>query len=135
TPALAARYDAAVTRRERREPLQHILGWEEFCGLRFTVTPDVLVPRPETEMLVEWTLSLLPRASARRRLAIDVGTGSGCIASALARPGRCARPRHRRWQSDSRDGWPHARGRTLDYFDAVRFGRDRAIHCGIFAVD
>ncbi|PYM90511.1 MAG: peptide chain release factor N(5)-glutamine methyltransferase [Candidatus Rokuibacteriota bacterium] len=84
TPALAARYDAAVTRRERREPLQHILGWEEFCGLRFTVTPDVLVPRPETEMLVEWTLSLLPRASARRRLAIDVGTGSGCIACALA---------------------------------------------------
>jgi len=84
TPALAARYDAAVTRRERREPLQHILGWEEFCGLRFTVTPDVLVPRPETEMLVEWTLSLLPRAGARRRLAIDVGTGSGCIACALA---------------------------------------------------
>src|SRR5262249_56838747 len=84
TPALAARYDAAVTRRQRREPLQHILGWEEFCGLRFTVTPDVLVPRPETEMLVEWTLSLLPRAGASRRLAIDVGTGSGCIASSPA---------------------------------------------------
>ena len=84
TPTLAARYDAAVTRRERREPLQHVLGWEEFCGLRFTVTADVLVPRPETETLVEWALSLLPPPGGIRRLAIDVGTGSGCIACALA---------------------------------------------------
>ncbi len=84
TPALTFRYDAAVSRRERREPLQHILGWEEFCGLRFTVTADVLVPRPETETLVEWALALLPPAGAVRRLAIDVGTGSGCIACALA---------------------------------------------------
>jgi release factor glutamine methyltransferase len=84
TPALAARYHAALTRRERREPLQHILGWEEFCGLRFTVTPDVLVPRPETEMLVEWALSLLPPIGPGRRLIIDVGTGSGCVACALA---------------------------------------------------
>jgi len=84
TPALAVRYEAAVSRRERREPLQHILGWEEFCGLRFAVTPAVLVPRPETETLVEWALSLLPRVGASRRLVIDVGTGSGCIACALA---------------------------------------------------
>lgn len=76
----ARRYDAAVRRRARREPLQHILGWEAFRGLRVRVTPDVLVPRPESELLVEWALELVPRP----RLAVDVGTGSGCIACAIA---------------------------------------------------
>ncbi len=80
-PSLAARYEAMIARRARREPLQQILGWEEFHGLRFTVTPDVLVPRPETERLVEWALALAPAAASR---AIDVGTGSGCVACALA---------------------------------------------------
>jgi release factor glutamine methyltransferase len=79
-PETAARYDAAVRRRARREPLQQILGWEDFRGLRVRVTPDVLVPRPETEMLVEWALELVPGP----RLAVDVGTGSGCIACAIA---------------------------------------------------
>jgi release factor glutamine methyltransferase len=76
----ARRYDAAVRRRAEREPLQHILGWEGFRGLRLRVTPDVLVPRPETETLVEWSLQLMPAP----RLAIDVGAGSGCIACAIA---------------------------------------------------
>ena len=81
----ARRYAAVVRRRAGREPLQRILGWEGFRGLRLRVTPDVLVPRPETEVLVEWALALVPAP----RLAIDVGTGSGCIACALAaeRPG------------------------------------------------
>jgi len=83
-PAVAARYDIAVERRARREPLQYILGWEEFCGLRFTLTPDVLIPRPETETLVEWALAFLPPVTEASRLAIDVGTGSGCLACALA---------------------------------------------------
>jgi release factor glutamine methyltransferase len=76
----AVRYDEAVRRRARREPLQHILGWEAFRGLRLRVTPDVLVPRPETEVLVEWALELAPSP----RLIVDVGTGSGCIACAVA---------------------------------------------------
>jgi release factor glutamine methyltransferase len=76
----ARRYDAAVRRRAAREPLQHILGWEGFRGLRLRVTPDVLVPRPETETLVEWSLELMPAP----RLAVDVGAGSGCIACAIA---------------------------------------------------
>ena len=85
----ADRYDDAVRRRTRREPLQRILGWEEFCGLRVQLTDDVLVPRPETELLVEWALGLLPRARGARRLhALDVGTGSGCIACALVRARR-----------------------------------------------
>jgi release factor glutamine methyltransferase len=79
----AERYADAVRRRADREPLQQILGWEEFRGLRLRVTPDVLVPRPETEMLVEWALQLLPPASGRRLWVADIGTGSGCIACAL----------------------------------------------------
>jgi release factor glutamine methyltransferase len=84
----AERYDEAVRRRAQREPLQRILGWEEFRGLRMRLTPDVLVPRPETEQLVEWALAFLPASTATGRLrVIDVGTGSGCIACAIA----CAR--------------------------------------------
>jgi release factor glutamine methyltransferase len=79
------RYADAVRRRARREPLQRILGWEEFRGLRVRLTDAVLVPRPETEALVEWALALLPPVSSgRRNLAVDLGTGSGCIACALA---------------------------------------------------
>lgn len=82
---LAAGYRAAVQRRARREPLQRILGREAFRGLSVRLTGDVLVPRPETERLVEWALELLPPARAgRRSLAVDLGTGSGCIACALA---------------------------------------------------
>jgi len=81
---LAERYAHAVSRRAQREPLQRILGWEEFRGVRVGLTEAVLVPRPETETLVEWALALLPPPGARRLLAIDVGTGSGCIACALA---------------------------------------------------
>jgi len=81
---LAERYGDAVRRRARREPLQRILGWEEFCGLRVRLTDAVLVPRPETEALVEWALALLPARGGRRLQAIDLGTGSGCIACALA---------------------------------------------------
>src|SRR5438445_8865792 len=81
---LAERYADAVRRRARREPLQRILGWEEFRGLRVRLTDAVLVPRPETEALVEWALELLPPSAGRRLRAIDLGTGSGCIACALA---------------------------------------------------
>jgi release factor glutamine methyltransferase len=81
----ATRYAEAVRRRALREPLQRILGWEDFRGLRFRLTPDVLVPRPETELLVEWALEFLPAVSSGRRArVIDVGTGSGCIACAIA---------------------------------------------------
>jgi release factor glutamine methyltransferase len=82
--ALAQRFADAVRRRARREPLQRILGWEEFRGLRLRLTDAVLVPRPETEALVQWALELLPQPGDRRLLAVDLGTGSGCIACALA---------------------------------------------------
>jgi len=81
-PGAAARYRALVARRALHEPVQHILGWEEFRGLRLRVTPEVLVPRLETEGLVERCLELL---EGRPAAAIaDIGTGSGAIACALA---------------------------------------------------
>jgi release factor glutamine methyltransferase len=85
SPDAARAYARAVGRRRAREPVQRILGWEEFHGLSFRLTPAVLVPRPETEVLAEWALALLapPRAD-RRPLVVDLGTGSGCIACALA---------------------------------------------------
>lgn len=75
--------EAYLQRLEGGEPLPYVLGHWEFFGLDFTVTPDVLIPRPETELLVEQALGWL-RLHASRRLAADVGTGSGCIAVALA---------------------------------------------------
>lgn len=78
----AARFRALVDRRATHEPLQHIVGFEEFRGLRITVTPDVLIPRPETEGLVERALDLL--TDRQGALVADIGTGSGAIACALA---------------------------------------------------
>lgn len=72
-----------LERRVGREPLQYILGTQEFCGLEFHVDPAVLIPRLETELLVEYVAQ---RISAEREATIvDVCTGSGCIAVALAR--------------------------------------------------
>ena len=78
--------DAAVARRTAREPLPYILGHREFYGLSFQVGPEVLIPRPETETLVEEALRWAEAPERRGRpLAIaDVGTGSGCIAVSLA---------------------------------------------------
>jgi release factor glutamine methyltransferase len=81
-PAAAERFRALVQRRAGHEPLQHLLGFEDFRGLRLRVTAGVLIPRPETEGLVEWALELLNGTSAA--LAADIGTGSGAIACALA---------------------------------------------------
>ena len=77
------RYEPLVARRERREPVSYILGTREFWGLPFEVGPDVLIPRPETEFIVEEALALVEKDSAP--FIVDVGTGSGCIAIALAR--------------------------------------------------
>jgi release factor glutamine methyltransferase len=76
------RYDEALAERTRGKPSQYITGHQEFWGLDFVVTPAVLIPRPETEHVVETVLELA-RGVERPRL-IDVGTGSGCIALALA---------------------------------------------------
>lgn len=74
---------ALLERRASREPLQYVLGTQEFYGLDFRVTPDVLIPRPETELLVEVVRQTCANTSGA--LIADIGTGSGCIAIALAR--------------------------------------------------
>jgi release factor glutamine methyltransferase len=76
-------YEAVVERRVNREPMAYILGHREFWGLEFEVTPDVLIPRPETELIVEEALAAMPAREAVRRI-VDVGTGSGCLAIVLA---------------------------------------------------
>lgn len=79
----ASRLQPLVTRRAAREPVAYITGHREFWGLDFEVTPDVLIPRPETEFIVE--AAVRSWAGARDPAAIiDVGTGSGCLAIALA---------------------------------------------------
>jgi release factor glutamine methyltransferase len=75
-----SRFDPLVARRERREPISQILGHREFWGLEFEVTSDVLTPRPETEGIIEAALEHCGRVD----LIYDMGTGSGCLAIALA---------------------------------------------------
>jgi release factor glutamine methyltransferase len=83
-----------IERRVSREPLQYILGTQEFCGLEFDVSPAVLIPRPETELLVEYVAQRIPLD--QQATVVDVCTGSGCIAVAIAR----LRPRVRVIASD-----------------------------------
>jgi release factor glutamine methyltransferase len=76
-----ANFQAVLRRRAAREPLQYITGRQEFYGLDFVVTPDVLIPRPETEMIVENAVEILkPRKEARF---CEIGVGSGCISVAI----------------------------------------------------
>jgi len=89
------RFFQLLSRRAAGEPTQHLTGKQEFWGLEFEVTPEVLIPRPETEHLVEVALDLLavreiragrkPTLRGEGLLLADIGTGSGCIAVALAK--------------------------------------------------
>jgi release factor glutamine methyltransferase len=78
-----ARFDAVVKRRERREPVAYIIGRKAFRTIELRVNPSTLIPRPETETLVEAALSRLPAGGARPNV-LDIGTGSGAVALALA---------------------------------------------------
>lgn len=80
TPAEEEKVADALERLKQKEPIQYILGYSDFCGLRFTVNPAVLIPRPETSELVEWITTENPTA----KNILDIGTGSGCIAVSLA---------------------------------------------------
>lgn len=87
--AFLLNYEHYVARRIRREPVSYIIGTREFWSLDFEVTPDVLIPRPETELIVEEALEIMKRERESSRspfpVLIDVGTGSGVLAVVLAR--------------------------------------------------
>jgi release factor glutamine methyltransferase len=74
--------ETLVARRAAREPLQYLLGTQEFCGLEFSVGPAVLIPRPETELLIHQVIGRVQSLS--EATIVDVGTGSGCVAVTLA---------------------------------------------------
>ena len=86
-PGFREGYDRLIARRERREPTSYIIGSKQFWGLDFEVSPNVLIPRPETEFLIEEALICVRQLASRvaEPLIIDAGTGSGCLAVVLAR--------------------------------------------------
>lgn len=94
TPDEAARFGSWLARRAAREPLQHVVGVAHFYGLTLAVSPDVLVPRPETERLVELGLEAVRGVSQPNVL--DVGTGSGAVALAF----KAERPDAAVWATD-----------------------------------
>src|SRR5262249_15026183 len=82
-PQQVSQFSELVSRRTKSEPVAYLTGTKEFWGLEFKVTPDVLIPRLETELIVELALKEASNKSGLVRLA-DLGTGSGCLAVALA---------------------------------------------------
>ena len=84
-PDELARFKKLILRRLRREPIAYILGKREFWSLPFKVTPDVLIPRPETEILVSETLKTQAHLDGKALRILEIGTGSGAISIALAK--------------------------------------------------
>jgi release factor glutamine methyltransferase len=78
-----------LKRRAQHEPMQYIIGKREFYGISFTVSPSVLIPRPETEQLVEQAIQYLKGISEEKRMVLDLGTGSGCIALSIVKNVSC----------------------------------------------
>lgn len=126
TAAQAEAFEALAARRCGGEPVAYLTGHREFFGLEFEVTPAVLIPRPETELLVELVLERMSPGAATRVL--DLGTGSGCVAIAVARH----RPRAQVLAVDSaadavelarrnaeRHGTPNVRVLRSDWFAAL----------------
>jgi release factor glutamine methyltransferase len=114
SPETGERFMSLVRRRAGGEPLQYILGNQEFFGLQFRVTPAVLIPRPETEILVETAVAAAATLGSGPVRFADVGTGSGCIAVSFAHQ------------------VPHAAGWATDIsFDALALARENAARNGV----
>lgn len=80
-----AAFETLISRRLQYEPIAYLLGFKEFYGLRFAVNSNVLIPRPETENLVEGVLKWIAQTNMKSGSILDLGTGSGCIALSLAK--------------------------------------------------
>jgi release factor glutamine methyltransferase len=115
--AQAATWAALVERRLQGEPVAYLVGEREFHGLALQVSPTVLVPRPETELLVAWALECLTTCAPSTEV-VDLGTGSGAVALAVKQ----ARPAVQMWASDaSADALSVARGNAQRHGLAVSF--------------
>lgn len=115
-------YRGLVRRRAAGEPLQYILQETEFMGLPFKVSPAALIPRPETEILVEQVLELKKTAGLEKPSIVDIGTGSGCIAVSLAK----LWPESQIWAGDISDEALHLaeeNARLNEVSDRIRFQR------------
>jgi len=124
-PAELVAVRGLVKRRVAHEPLQYILGTQEFCGLEFDVNQAVLIPRPETELLVKYVAQWI--SAEREATIVDVCTGSGCIAVALAR----LKPRARVFATDlsnpslnvaSQNAVRHAVGERITWLEGDLLG-------------
>jgi release factor glutamine methyltransferase len=120
-PEVERRYRGWLERRAAGEPAHHLTGTCPFWGRDFEVSPDVLVPRPETELIVSAALDLPLSTNAR---VLDVGTGSGCIAVTLA----AERPRWRVWTVDR-----SLSALTVARRNASRLGVAVPLWCGVLA--
>jgi release factor glutamine methyltransferase len=128
SPQVAARVALLARRRAAGEPLQYLTGTQEFFGRSFRVSPHVLIPRPETEILVEKVSALAHSLDRDEILFVDVGTGSGCIAVSLAHE----LPGARGYAVDlSREALEVARenAATHGVLDRVRFVRADLLEC------
>lgn len=117
--AVRRRYDDWVARRRQGEPIAYLTGWREFYGLRLAVSPAVLIPRHETELLVERALEAIPARAAARVL--DLGTGSGALALAI----KGSRPKAQVVAVDS-----SAQALALARANAARLGLEIDARCG-----
>ena len=126
--AFDARFWADIARREAREPLQHITGRAAFRYLDLEVGPGVFVPRPETEVMTGWVIDRVRSMDTDRPVVVDLGTGSGAIALAIAQEVPRARvhaveadPLARAWAERNVSGYveivPHTAGRVLVHAD------------------
>lgn len=118
---IAQHFKEMVARRKSREPVAYIVGEKEFWSREFTVTPDVLIPRPETEHLIEAALRCLPDRNGDYRFC-DIGTGSGCIAVTLA----CEFPQSRVLMTDISE-----RALAVAQGNAIRHGVDSRIEARV----
>lgn len=115
----ANRYEQLLLRLEQGEPLPYVLGHQEFFGLDFDISPDVLIPRPETELLVHNALDWIA-ADPDRRTVADVGTGSGCIAISIALNAPTVRVLATDISAPALEV-AHANARKFDVADRIRF--------------
>jgi release factor glutamine methyltransferase len=113
-PEELARFKKLILRRLRREPVAYILGRREFWSLPLHVSPDVLIPRPDTETLVSEALKVLEPLKGKELRFLEIGTGSGAISIALAKE------------------WPAARGVATDLSPkALAVAEENALRCGV----